>query len=348
MATTRRSPLPLPRIPHQVGVVTTGQARARGWTVDGLRHASAVGRLDRLWRGVYAEPVPSDAAGRDRRLTQLAVAAAVMNPGVHVSHLATASLSGWGWWAPAPQPCVTHDGGLGLTDLSAVHVHRAHLGGFDRWQHGSVPVTSPGRTVCDVAREFGTEAGLCVADAAAHAGDLRRIDLRRSVEQARDWPGGRNLHRLVELLDPRAESVLESRSRYAMPRVGIPPPLTQVLLYDLRGVFIARVDFFWPELGVVGEADGAAKYRGPEDVVQEKDREDAVRRLRLGFVRWRWPDVERFDDVSTRFWQAADDAAQFRAAPRLWTMHQLPLPLYRHRTVRAAAVVGVGGVISAI
>ena len=321
---------PLPRVPYQFGVFTTAQAAARGWTAEGLRHATRRGRVDRLWQGVYAEPVTRDDEGRGRRRVQLAVAAAVTNAGVLVSHLAGAEVMGWQWWAHGPRPCVSHEREVGLTRVPGVHVHRAQLGRFDRWQAGSVPITSPGRTVCDIAREYGTEAGLCAADSAAHLGDLRRIDLQRAVAQARDWPGGRSAAPLPELFDPRAESVFESRSRWAMRLIGIPPPMTQVVLCDLTGRFIARVDFFWPEFGVVGEADGAVKYSGRAALTSEKVREDAVRRLRLGVVRWVWPELRRFEVVGGRFWQAVDDQAVHHGRPRLWVARQDPVAAYRH------------------
>lgn len=321
---------PLPAVPYQFGVFTTHQAAVRGWTSAALRHATERGRADRLWRGVYAEPVTSDAAGRDRRRVQLAVAAAVTNAGLLVSHGPAASLHCWQWWAPRPQACVTHSFEVGATRVSGVHVHRADLGRFDRWQAGTVAVTSPARTVCDIAREYGTEAGLCAADSAAHAGDVRLIDLRRAAAKARDWPGGRSIAPILELLDPRSESVLETRSRFAMPGVGIPPPMTQVLLHDRAGVFVARVDFFWPELGIVGEADGLSKYERREDVTAEKAREDAIRRLGLVVVRWVWSDLARFDVVARRFWQAADDQAGRRTVPPRWTASQLPVTPFRH------------------
>ena len=327
---TGMTPRPLPAVPHQFGVFTGQQAAARGWTSDGVRHAVARGRADRLWRGVFAAPVTSDAAGRGRRRTQLAVAAALTNAGVLVSHGTGASLYGWPWWAPAPQACVTHDVEVGMTRAPGVHVHRARLGPFDRWQAGTVPVTSPARTVADVAREYGPEAGLCVADSAAHAGDVRPIDLQRAAAQARDWPGGRSVGEILDLVDPRAESVFETRSRWAMRRIGIPAPLTQVLLFDRSGVFVARVDFFWPEFGVVGEADGLGKYDGRGAVTAEKLREDDVRRLDLGVVRWIWTELDGFDVVGGRFWQAVDDQAPSRARSSRWTARQDPLPGYRH------------------
>ena len=40
----------------------------------------------------------------------------------------------------------------------------------------------------------------------------------------------------------------------------IPPPDLQPRIYDLDGRFLGRLDFYWDEFGVAGEADGRLKY----------------------------------------------------------------------------------------
>lgn len=101
--------------------------------------------------------------------------------------------------------------------------------------------------------------------------------------------------------DADAESVGESVSRVLMDQWGLEPPQLQVrFVVDVDGGSRVRVDFHWPERGIVGEFDGLAKYqkpellagRRPEDVVvEEKLREDALRRLGLRVVRWVWADL---------------------------------------------------------
>jgi hypothetical protein len=75
-----------------------------------------------------------------------------------------------------------------------------------------------------------------------------------------------------------------------------PAPQLQVPFYDEEG-FIGYADFYWPELGLIGEFDGAVKYRDkvylrgrlPEVVViDEKRREDRMRRVSSSFARWDW------------------------------------------------------------
>jgi len=74
----------------------------------------------------------------------------------------------------------------------------------------------------------------------------------------------------------------------------------QQVFRDDRGVFVARTDFWWPGVNLVGEFDGRGKYmrsdlatgRSPAQVVvDEKIREDALRALGHGVVRWVWEDA---------------------------------------------------------
>jgi hypothetical protein len=79
--------------------------------------------------------------------------------------------------------------------------------------------------------------------------------------------------------------------------LGLPAPELQVDFYDERG-FIGTVDFYWPELELIGEFDGEVKYGAqrryqrslsPTQVlIAEKEREDRLRRVSKNFARWGW------------------------------------------------------------
>ncbi len=306
----------LPSLPHQLGVFTTEQALAAGWTEAALRNAVRARRADRLWRGVYAAPVGDGPAGRDRRIAQQTVAAALTNPGSLASHLGAAAVSGFRWWAPAPRPCLTvYDGAVSA--VPGVHVHRGEVSPVDRWRGGAVGLTSPARTSVDVAREHGVEAGVVVGDAALQSGRVTIDDLRRATRDATGRPGVGSARLAVPLLDGRAESVLESRSRYRMHGAGVPAPWTQVDILTLGGRWLARVDFYWNEFGVVGECDGNVKYEGRDDVTAEKGREDGLRGVGLEVVRWGWRGLEPFEPTARKIWRAVDRGAS-RSGPRRW------------------------------
>lgn len=140
---------------------------------------------------------------------------------------------------------------------------------------GDLYVTDLDRTVIDSARYSSLESAMATADAVLH----REItDAAALVAQARALPKGSRGCKMAELAmllaDGRAESPLESLSRARMFQLGLPMPELQVRFYDASG-FIGRVDFFWPQLGIIGEADGRMKFRVSDGLTGE-DAEAAV------------------------------------------------------------------------
>lgn len=83
-----------------------------------------------------------------------------------------------------------------------------------------------------------------------------------------------------------------------MHRIGLPTPVLQHEFFDADG-FVARVDFWFPDAGAVGEMDGRAQYLDPamnrgdaaRVVYEEKLREDRVRALGVRVARWGWPEA---------------------------------------------------------
>lgn len=108
-----------------------------------------------------------------------------------------------------------------------------------------------------------------------------------------DWPMMKGIgvvRAALHLARSGAQTPLESHSRLRLMRAGLPEPQLQVPLHDRAGL-IGRVDMYWPELGVVGEADGAIKYQTRDDLLKEKHREDRIRALGLSVVRWTWSEI---------------------------------------------------------
>lgn len=93
--------------------------------------------------------------------------------------------------------------------------------------------------------------------------------------------------------------------------------MTQPELWDVNGRFLGRLDFYWPQFGVVGEADGLAKYESSAVLREEKHRQERLEVAGLIVVRWGWADLTTFDQVVTRLKRAFDRGAA-RAQPRGW------------------------------
>lgn len=127
-------------------------------------------------------------------------------------------------------------------------------------------------------------------DAALWRGGATRDELIAAIARWRHLGHTGELTKALAQARSGAQTVLETMSRLALVREGLPEPDLQVEFADRDG-FIGRVDMWWPALGVVGEADGLVKYARAEDVIREKLREDRLRALGLMVVRWTWEEI---------------------------------------------------------
>lgn len=100
---------------------------------------------------------------------------------------------------------------------------------------------------------------------------------------------------------------------------GLPPPRPQVPILARDGQFIGRVDFYWDEFGVVGEADGDGKLAGrPRGLIEEKRRQGRLEDAGLIVVRWGWSDLRTFDSVAAHLRAAFNRGVRPNRTPRLW------------------------------
>jgi very-short-patch-repair endonuclease len=154
----------------------------------------------------------------------------------------------------------------------------------DLTTHEGIPATSPTRTLIDEATELTSRA---LERAVNEADKLDRVkvdELHAALPRYRGVPGARALS---ELLDPLAfrlsDSELEQAMRKRSDAAGLPTPETksQVNGYE--------VDFFWPQLGIVVEADGLRYHRTPLQQRRglERDQAHTASGLRpLRFSHW--------------------------------------------------------------
>ncbi len=163
--------------------------------------------------------------------------------------------------------------------------------------------TTPALSVIHMAGTFGACAGMVAADSALHGGSCTVGDLAEALDQHNFGSGVAAARLVVELADARIESAGESRARWVMRSCGLPEPVPQVLIENGLG-FAARVDFLFAEQRTIVEFDGMLKYQTPEDVYQEKIREDRLRSLGYEVVRLTWDDLRHPDRVR-RLIQAA-------------------------------------------
>lgn len=152
-----------------------------------------------------------------------------------------------------------------------------------------IPSISMASAALTAAAQFRREYAVGVFDSALAHG----VSTAELLDVVPRWASGKGViraSRLIERARPGAESILESISRIRLMDGGLPEPVLQHEFRDSRG-FVGRVDMWWPEFNVVGEADGLGKYNDVSDLRAEKVREDRLRSLGLEVVRWTWEEI---------------------------------------------------------
>jgi hypothetical protein len=144
---------------------------------------------------------------------------------------------------------------------------------FDGW------VTTPIRTAFDLARRSPLVDAVAAVDALAHACRLSADELRASAARHAGARGIVQVGRVVELMDPAAESCMESRTRLALVLRGVPAPVSQFEVVLPAGKR-ARLDLAWPEALV------AVEYDGPEHRTITGQNRDAFRDEGLDALGW--------------------------------------------------------------
>lgn len=224
---------------RQYGLITRPQALSLGVDRGRIARRLASGRWHQVHRGVYAV---GHLAPRIEARWLAAVLAC--GPGAVLSHASAAHL-----WAikPAPArdlPHVTVDTRVGRARRGIV-VHRAQLAPQDIVRSAGIPVTSPARTLVDLAGELPERA---LKRALREAQFQRIVTLADIGEVLARRPAVR-LRALVG--DPAVtQTDLEDRLLAICDANALPRPLTQQRLSG------KRVDFVWPAARLVVETDG--------------------------------------------------------------------------------------------
>lgn len=284
--------VPQPRRPsvRLTGPVTRAGARAAGMHDRQLRG----GGLLRLSRDTYLpRSMTDDVAAR--------VAAVLMTapPGAVTSHRAAAAL--WGLEIPLTDRAdrrvdLIVPGGGRAESRSDRRVHRLDLAAEERTERRAQPVTTPARTWRDLAAVLDPPALLAVTDQVVR--ELVGADVLG--EQLRRRPTGRGCaraRRVLPLVDPRAESPMESVVRWIFLTGGLPAPELQFVVRDGRGAFLARADFAWPAHRVMVEFDGDI-HREREVFVKDLRRQNLV--VAVGWTVFRYTSADalgRADDM---------------------------------------------------
>jgi hypothetical protein len=129
-----------------------------------------------------------------------------------------------------------------------------------------VAVTTVARTLVDLAKFERLEVAVAAADSALHSNLCGVSELSETLESVRSHPYSRRSSHAMSLVDGRAESPGETRTRLLLnggPKgavIVLPPTDLQVSIFDEKGRFVGRADGGYPEHGVLWEYDGLSKY----------------------------------------------------------------------------------------
>lgn len=227
---------------RQHGVVSHAQLLSLGISSSAMAKRAKAGRLHRLHRGVYAVGHPLLT-----RYGHFMAAVLSCGPGAVLSHGSAALL--WALpWRESPRVEVTVPTRGGRRTRRLVVIHRAGVEPHEATTCHRIPVTSPSRTLIDLA-DYGKRRPLERAlDEAAY--------LRLDLSGLRPVHGRRGSGLLAEVMaqhtpgSTRTRSHLEERflaftRRYELPR---PKVNARVEAYE--------VDFLWRERRLIVETDG--------------------------------------------------------------------------------------------
>lgn len=297
-----------------------------GVTVRRIERGLESGRLTRLAKGLYAVSSVWPTLAPWVRHESLARAAVRLTPDAIVSHLSAAVLLGLPH--PAYEPSKVTMTLLDDTRTSRADTWREFHRGGTPPEHvviiGGRPRLVAARTAIDCTRVLHPRDALAVLDGALRGGLCSPRDLEAMRRHQAHWPGITGADLVLPVTDPLRENWFESISAWALHAHGLPTGLPQVSVLDEAGRFVGRVDAAWPELGIVGEADGRGKYElgvdGEPDpdlsgairrnLHAERVRENRFRELGLDVIRWETSDALRMTPLVDRF-----IAARGRAAP---------------------------------
>ncbi len=285
-------------VERQHGVVARGQLLELGFRPKAIDRRLANGRLHAVRRGVYA-------VGRSQLTQHGHWMAAVLScgPGALLSHMSAAAASGIREQGEGP---------IEITVPAGAHPRQpgivAHRRGVLRPEHvirrDGIPMTSPIRTLVDIADRLGRDEIEAAVNEADRLGLTDPQSLRSALDGLVGQPGA---GRLREVLDRRTFTLTDSKlERRFLPLVraaGLPAPLTQRRLNGFK------VDFYWPDLGLVVETDGLRYHRTPAQ--QSKDRRRDQAHTAAGLT------PLRFTHAQVRFEPAAVQATLAAVGKRL-------------------------------
>jgi Protein of unknown function (DUF559) len=280
----------------QYGVFSRAQAIEAGMHHNAIDRRVIAGEWEAVDHAVYRD------AATPPSWRQRLMAACLAGPAV-ASHRSAAAL--WDFV----------DCGENIVEVTALRHRRRHCGDvvwhesrlldpLDVTELDGIPVTRPLRTLLDLGVVLDLDRLEELLDDGLRRGWFSVASASRRWEQLGGLlrPGGRMVRAVLDRKESGERpvgSILETRFRQLLLRAGLPKPLSQYEVHE-GDELVARVDFAYPELGVVIEVDGEERHAGrsPRQHDARRDR----RLIALGFspLRFYWDDVQNNPEAVAR------------------------------------------------
>jgi very-short-patch-repair endonuclease len=259
----------------QHGQITAAQLLDLGLTRAQIRTRVEAGRLHPVHRGVYSVGVPPSVP-----LGRWTAAVLAVGAGAVLSHGSAGAV-----WALSREPDAVEvtTPRRGARGRPGIVVHHAVVDPADVTRHQGLPLTTPARTMLDLA------AGASAADVDRRLQDarVRRLvdddSLAATLARNADRAGRPALAAAAAV--PFTRSELERAFLALVAAHDLPAPRTNVRVAGFE------VDALWPEQRVVVELDGRAAHATRAAHERDRRRDAALRAAGLIVLRFTWWDV---------------------------------------------------------
>ena len=141
-----------------------------------------------------------------------------------------------------------------------------------------IRVTTPARTALDIACRYPRDRAVAAIDSLSRATHLKMAAVDLLVERHKGRRGIRHARKVLELVDPGAESPRETWLRLLVTRHDFPPPKTQIPVRNEYGELIAVLDMGWEEIKLALDYEGD-HHRAPSRFNKDIRRHDEVTEL---------------------------------------------------------------------
>ena len=257
---------------RQHGVITFAQALACGFTPRMVAYRVETGRWRRLHRRVYV------LIGTDGGfMTQTLAAVLAAGPETVSSFVSAGVLFQVEGLRPGAVEITVPRGRSAR--LGSVVVHRVDLPHLDKTKVMGIPVTTPSRTIIDLASVLDDDP----LEDALHGFVRRRMVEPRTLEarvermRGKGRTGAKRLFKLLQglTIENVSGSGWENKVRRVLVRSGVEEPTRQFTITDEHGNFVARPDLSYPACRVYIEYDGG-HHMEPKHRARDLDRQNQL------------------------------------------------------------------------